>query len=209
MTRPILYSFRRCPYALRSRLAIYRSDKMVELREVVLRDKPAEMIAVSPKATVPVLVFPDGTVLEESYDIMQWAWPHRLPTVMQELIHLFDGAFKHHLDRYKYASRYAGADPTEHRDEAVAILSQLPLRADWLAGADPGFVDFALLPFIRQFRIADPDWFDHDLPMVGVRDWLHRFLVLPELDACMKKYPAWQADRLGILFPNKMSGEPL
>src|SRR4051812_31105758 len=125
---PILYSFRRCPYAMRARLAIAASGQRCELREVVLRDKPAEMLAASPKGTVPVLIDTDGRVLEESLDIMRWALGRSDPQAwleppsgsledMLELIARCDGDFKFHLDRYKYARRYQGADAGEHRQQ--------------------------------------------------------------------------------------------
>jgi len=200
MRDPILYSFRRCPYAMRARLALYVRRRSVELREVVLRDKPEDMRAVSPKATVPVLVLETGEVIDESLDIMTWAWPDGLDAETAAIIAQFDGPFKHHLDRYKYASRF-DADPSFHRDQAVAILDGLVLRQNWLSGLDPGFVDYAILPFIRQFRIADPVWFDETMPRPDLRDWLFRFLDLPAFEACMKKYPAWQQGQPGIRFP--------
>lgn len=200
MRDPILYSFRRCPYAMRARLALYVRRRSVELREVVLRDKPEDMRAVSPKATVPVLVLETGEVIDESLDVMTWAWPDGLDAMAAAIIAQFDGPFKHHLDRYKYASRF-DADPSFHRDQAVEILDSLVLRQNWLSGPDPGFVDYAILPFIRQFRIADPVWFDETMPRGDLRDWLFRFLDLPAFEACMKKYPAWQQGQPGICFP--------
>lgn len=201
MSRPIFYSFRRCPYAMRARLAIYLAQRPVELREILLRDKPEEMRAASAKATVPVLVLPNGTVIDESLEIMQWAWDTSIAPDRQAVISAFDGSFKFHLDRYKYASRYVEADRLYHRGQALAVLENTSLTANWLGGDAPDFSDYAVLPFIRQFRIADPHWFDHDMPLDGIRDWLLRFLDLPEFTASMKKYPAWRSGQLGIDFP--------
>ena len=129
---PILYSFRRCPYAIRARSAVVASGVAVELREIVLRDKPAAMLAASPKGTVPVLVLPDGRVIDQSLAIMHWALATADPLDWlaeedTDLIATNDGAFKHHLDRYKYADRHA-TDPLEHRAAATAILAELDTR---------------------------------------------------------------------------------
>ena len=129
---PVLYSFRRCPYAMRARMALLVSETIVRLREVVLRDKPDEMIAASPKATVPVLVLPDGEVIDESLAIMRWALGHNDPQHWLQgsdaeaaLIAEADGPFKHHLDRYKYPVRYDNVDPLEHRAGGQAFLEKL------------------------------------------------------------------------------------
>jgi glutathione S-transferase len=132
---PILYSFRRCPYAMRARLALAVSETVCIHREVALSNKPAAMIGASPKATVPVLVLRDGQVLDESLDIMRWALERRDPqgwleadsAAMQALIEANDGPFKYHLDRYKYAGRY-GVDPVEHRSAGLDILTGLDRR---------------------------------------------------------------------------------
>ena len=168
---PILYSFRRCPYAMRARMALVLCGQKVRLRELVLRDKPAEMLEVSPKGTVPVLILPDGRVIDESLDVMHWAVgqagegaPIAPPTDdMLALITENDGPFKGHLDRYKYATRYEDVDEVEHREAGavfVARLNEQLAMAGQLFGPEPGFADYAIFPFIRQFRVADPDWFD-------------------------------------------------
>ena len=205
---PVLYSFRRCPYAIRARMAIVGADVPVRLREIILRDKPAEMLAASPKGTVPVLVLPDGQVIDESLDVMGWALAQHDPdnwlaTRDDALIAQFDGPFKHHLDRYKYATRYAGADAVAHRDAALAILAGLEerLSAPWLAGVQPGFTDIAILPFVRQFRIADPAWFDQDLAQPNVQNWLAAFLQWPGFLAVMQKFPLWLSDGQEHMFP--------
>ena len=124
MSNPILYSFRRCPYAMRARMSLLESDVEVELREVILRDRPEHMMAISPKGTVPVLLLPDGTVIEESLDIMLWSLDESwLVGDWKDLIDVNDGDFKHHLDRYKYNNRYENVlSSEEHREHAVSIL---------------------------------------------------------------------------------------
>ncbi|WP_269748608.1 glutathione S-transferase [Sphingobium chungbukense] len=179
---PVCYSFRRCPYAMRARLALLASGQVVELREVVLRDKPASMLAISPKGTVPVLLLPDGRVLEESLDIMHWALGQNDPEHMlagedSTLIAANDGPFKSHLDRYKYASRH-GSDPMEHRDEAMAWLATLEMRLErsvYLTGDRQSLTDIAIFPFVRQFAATEPEWFAaQSLPRV--QRWLDGYL---------------------------------
>ena len=170
MTLPILYSFRRCPYAMRARMALILASKKCELREILLKDKPAQMLQVSSKGTVPVLQFPNK-VLDESLDIISWAMESPAPNVhtytaaeelsTQELIQLFDSKFKHHLDRYKYSSRY-GVDPLEHQEACKVILENLEAHINpspWIFGKQISLLDISILPFIRQYKIANPDWF--------------------------------------------------
>jgi len=208
---PILYSFRRCPYAMRARLALVASGQAVALREVVLRDKPAEMINVSPKATVPVLVLEGGAVLEESLDVMNWAlaeadpegWLEADRADMDELVAQNDGPFKHHLDRYKYANRYEGAVAEEHRTEASKTLSDLDARLagnDWLCGSRASFADYAILPFVRQFANTDRAWFDAQ-SWPHLQSWLERFLASDRFKVVMKKYPQWSAGDPEPTFP--------
>lgn len=205
---PVLYSFRRCPYAMRARLALLQGGKRVELREVVLRDKPAHMLALSPKATVPVLWLPDGRVIEESLDIMYWALPeaaNRQSHTERDLVEQNDTGFKHHLDRYKYSSRFSNADRIAHRDACVALLNGVEARlADtdggWLAGNAPGIADMAILPFVRQFRIAGEYWFDSNTTLPLMRSWLARFLAWGAFQAAMRKYEPWQPGTAGIAF---------
>lgn len=194
---PILYSFRRCPYAMRARMALLVSGVAYAHREVQLRDKPAAMLAASPKGTVPVLVLADGTVIDESIDMMRWALTQNDPGdwlafADAELVAEFDGAFKHHLDRYKYAGRY-DADPLAHRAAGLAILAELDNRLAGLAylgGAKPGFNDIALFPFIRQFAGVDAAWFATCAPR-WVREWL-AILVGSELfERAMVRVEPW------------------
>lgn len=173
-----LYSFRRCPYAMRARMALIVSGQQVELREVILRDKPAAMLALSPKGTVPVLALPDGAVIDESLDIMRWALHLRdhegwLEQNDDALIAANDGPFKQHLNRYKYATRY-GSDPLEHRAAGLEWLTELDARltsSDFLCGALRTLPDIAIFPFVRQFAATDQEWFDaQSLP--HVQRWL-------------------------------------
>lgn len=202
---PLLYSFRRCPYAMRARLALSVSETAVEHREILLRDKPQAMLDASPKGTVPVLVLPDGAVLEESLDIMRWALARRDPEnwlapgeAMDALIAGCDGEFKHHLDRYKYATRHA-TDPVEHRTAAGAFLARLESRLAGTAqlfGDGMSMADAAIFPFVRQFAQTDRDWFDaQDWP--GLKAWLAAHLASARFAAIMHKYPLWQASQDG------------
>jgi len=202
---PVLYSFRRCPYAMRARLALYVSGQVCEHREVVLRDKPEEMTTISPKATVPVLEIAPGNVLEESLEIMLWALEKNDPEGwltpetgtkedMLALIHRCESDFKPHLDRYKYANRYENADPLTHRTEAEKFLALLEHRLTEtvnLFGPSPSLVDFAIAPFIRQFANTDRGWFDQ-APYPALQAWLGGFIESGVFLAVMKKYPAWK-----------------
>lgn len=205
---PTLYSFRRCPYAMRARLAIALAKIEVELREIVLRDKAPEFLEASPKATVPVLVTADETI-EESYDIMLWALGHNDPehwldNVNHSLIKEADGPFKDALDRTKYATRFEDADPEVERLKANAFLIKLSehLRdAPHLGGTSPNLTDMAILPFVRQFANIDRTRFDSDMPH-SVTEWLDRFLASDRFQSIMHKYPKWVAGDPPTYFPN-------
>jgi glutathione S-transferase len=200
MAEPVLYSFRRCPYAMRARMALRISGASYEHREVVLRDKPPEMLEVSPKGTVPVLVAGPGEVIEESRDIMRWALSRSDPEGWLErddpaLVETNDGPFKHHLDRYKYATRYDAVDPAQHRDAALDILRKLDerlSRSAYLCGDTRGFVDIAIFPFIRQFANANRDWFDAQ-PLPHLQTWLAGLIVSDLFAGIMAKHPQWVA----------------
>ena len=209
---PILYSFRRCPYAIRARLALRRSGMAVALREVVLRNKPAALLAASPKATVPVLQLPDGTVLEQSLDIMRWALVRHDPDgwlrdeeqgATQALIDLNDGAFKQLLDRYKYAPRHPERPAHAYRDEAVAMmLSPLNERLGqhrFLLRDTPSLADMAIVPFVRQFASVDAAWFDA-APLPHVRGWMNGIVTSPLFESVMPKFAAWQPTDPDIAF---------
>ncbi|GAA0274985.1 glutathione S-transferase [Alteraurantiacibacter aestuarii] len=196
--RPVFYSFRRCPYAMRARLALQNSGIAIEHREIVLRDKPAHMLEISPKGTVPVLLLPDGRVLEESLDIMRWALALSDPEgwlsgTDDALIAANDGPFKQHLDRYKYPSRFDGADPLEHRAGGLAILQDLEQRLaqqPFLCGPTRSFTDAAIAPFVRQFAHTDRDWFvAQQLP--ALQAWLESYLASDLFTAIMAKHPIW------------------
>ncbi|WP_435202766.1 glutathione S-transferase [Qipengyuania sp. 902] len=199
MAEAILYSFRRCPYAMRARMALHVSGLAYEHREVVLRDKPAAMLGVSPKGTVPVFVTTDGEVLEESLDIMRHALAQNDPEGWldrgdQALVAANDGPFKHHLDRYKYASRYEDVDPEQHRASAVEILAELDRRlaaTPHLCGDKRGFADIAIFPFVRQFANHDRERFDADL-MPHLQAWLEGLVASDLFAAIMKKHPKWE-----------------
>ena len=206
--RPILYSFRRCPYAMRARMAIGSSGVSVELREVVLRDKPAEMLEVSPKGTVPVLVLADGRVIDESLDIMRWAlWQNDpdnwLARAEPALVAMNDGPFKAALDRYKYPHRYEITDAEPHRQEGWRTLSELETRlADqaYLAGESPGFADIAIFPFVRQFAATDPIWFNRHAAK-PLKRWLAALTTVPLFETIMQRFPKWQAGDPEVIFP--------
>ena len=212
---PILWSFRRCPYAMRARLAIAAAGITVELREILLRDKPLAFLAASAKATVPVLQCADGRVIDQSRDIMFWALDQHDPDGWLAPVHAdgdhvevffarLDGAFKMHLDRYKYASRFNPDEAIAHRRWGAATLAdfeQVLTAQPALSGSHPGLLDFASLPFVRQFRIADSYWFDTQ-PWPHLHRWLADFLGSPRFAAIMRKYSPWQEGAPGVSFPS-------
>ena len=194
---PVLFTFRRCPYAMRARLALAISQTRCELREVKLSAKPAAMLEVSPKGTVPVLVLPDGAVIDESRDVMRWALAIRDPEGWlarddPDLIATNDGAFKHHLDRYKYFDRH-GVDPLLHRAQGLEFLHELNRRVaikGQLCGSIRGFADAAIVPFVRQFAAVDPMWFAaRDLPHLKI--WLAGQIESCLWQAIMLFHPPW------------------
>ncbi|WP_239019670.1 glutathione S-transferase [Sphingomonas suaedae] len=200
LTDPILYSFRRCPYAIRARLALAVSGTAVEHREVRLRDKPAEMLAASPKGTVPVLVLPDGRVIDESIDIMRWALARSDPEGWlagddAELIAANDGPFKAHLDRYKYPERFA-ADEVDHRAAGLAMLQGLEKllgERAYLGGERFGLTDAAILPFVRQFAAVDREWFAAQ-DVARVQGWLAAFVGSGLFDGVMVVREVWRSE---------------
>ena len=208
---PVLYSFRRCPYAMRARLALAVSGQTCRLREVVLRDKPSQMLEISPKATVPVLQLEDGTVLEESRDIMDWALGRSDPenwlagdvTAMRALVDECDGPFKQTLDRYKYPNRYDLPDGLEYRAKGLVFLEKLNTLLDGKPNlfGEISYADAAIFPFIRQFANTDRAWFDGlDLP--NLQRWLATHLEGPLFASIMPKYAQWRAGDEEPLFPS-------
>ena len=212
---PILYSFRRCPYAIRARLGLAYAGVSCELREIVLRDKPAHMLEISPKGTVPVLLLPDGEVIDESRDILMWALAQNDPddwlyggsesyaSLAGRLIDQNDDRFKPDLDLYKYADRHPEGEGLAARERAMQMLGEwngVLAQQTYLSGARRGLADVALFPFVRQFAHVNRDWFyDQDLPHV-IR-WLTHFLEWPVFTAIMKKLPVWDGESDGIPFP--------
>lgn len=194
---PILYSFRRCPFAIRARLALAISRTTFELREVELAAKPAQLLEESSKGTVPILVAPDGQVIDESLNIMRWAlenndpegWLDRLD---HELIADNDGPFKHDLDRYKYSGRNI-ADSLAHREGGLKFLLKLDARMSgnhWLAGASRGMTDAAIVPFVRQFASVDRDWFEAQ-SLSHLRPWLDRYCKSDLFQSIMLRVAPW------------------
>lgn len=205
---PVLYSFRRCPYAIRARMAIAYAGISVELREVVLRHKPETMLALSPKGTVPILQLTSGGVIDESLDIMVWAieqcdqdgWldeSKHSPADSSTLIAWNDGEFKYFLDRYKYADRFPEHGQNHYRTKALVFLDELERRlstCDFLCSADLSFTDIAVFPFIRQFAAVDKDWFEAS-DYRSVARWLSRLLESDLFIHVMQKYKPWSPEK--------------
>lgn len=202
---PVLYSFRRCPYAMRARLALHFAQQAVEHREVVLKDMPQQMIDISPKATVPVMQLPDGTVIDESLDIALWALEQQDPSNllgslaqlsdMLSLINDNDNDFKGWLDQYKYADRYPEQTPEYYREQGELFLEKLENRLShhpYLFGVEIRLADIAIMPFVRQFAHVDKKWFDAaDYPFL--QNWLQSWLASDSFEGIMHKHPKWTA----------------
>lgn len=203
-TQTVLYSFRRCPYAMRARLALRVSGVVYEHREVSLKAKPVQMLAASPKGTVPVLCLPTGEVLAQSVDIMVWALQQNdaqawLPTSVDAWaqthagIALNDGDFKTHLDRYKYPQRWGLIDGKAHREKAAEVLMHWQARLQsrgFLSGTQWGLLDACVAPFVRQFARVDRAWFDAQ-PWPELVNWLTDFENSEAFADVMHKYPLW------------------
>lgn len=198
MAYPLLYSFRRCPYAMRARMSIVRKEYQVELREVVLRDRPNQMMEVSPKGTVPILVLENGTVIEESLEIMQHVLDWTLSDEEQHWISRNDDEFKFHLDRYKYPNRYDNVDEIEQRNAASSYLSDLDNRLGEMPAMSEPLSD-ALFPFVRQFANHNREWFDAQ-PWSNIHSWLSNNLNSEEFSTCMKKFKQWQQGHEPVIF---------
>ena len=199
-------------------MALYLSKTVVELREVSLRDKPQSMLEISPKGTVPVLILDDGRVIDESIEIIEWCIKKKKNIFTETLnndqelftedaIKLFDEKFKFHLDRYKYATRYEDVDEILHRESCVEILKTMENKisnkiffyTDYL-----NKIDICILPFIRQFRIANPEWFDHHIELPKVQKWLDNFLKSSILEEIMVSHEVWKKNNPAIFFPTNL-----
>jgi len=198
--KPLLYTFRRCPFAIRARLAIKVSGVAVDMHEVSLRAKPKEMLECSPKGTVPVLKFADGSVLEQSLDIIHWAlslndpenWLDSDPDASAEIMALIkqnDESFKPALDLYKYAARFPEHSEAYYREQAEPFLAELNTRLSqdgYLMCGRYTLADMAIFPFIRQFRNVNPDWFyaSHYHHLIA---WLDRLIGSELFQSIMQK----------------------
>lgn len=209
---PILYSFRRCPYAIRSRMSLYKSGFIVELREIELKNKPEQMLEASPKGTVPILVLSDGTIFDESIDIMEWAldksdpdgWLDADEAEMKFLIDRNDNKFKKALDRYKYPGRYLNEDCIGAREVCAEILNDLNNRLkrhQQILSDNIAMADIALFPFIRQCAFVDKEWFNN-LPVPRLQQWLQEHLESTLFKTIMMKFKTWsQGDQPTLLRP--------
>ena len=198
---------------MRARMAIAISGLQVEFREVILKDKPPSMIELSPKGTVPVLSLSSGKVIDESLDVIDWALKLNDPDNWlrsnqsersSKLIHINDNEFKHHLDRYKYSKRYDNEDPLAHREKCLNFINELEEQlscSQFLYDDKISALDISILPFIRQFRIADMEWFD-SLAKPNIQNWLMKFLESKLFKSIMIKYDKWEEGDEKIFFPS-------
>jgi len=201
---PILYSFRRCPYAMRARLAISLSGIKVELREVVLREKPRQMLELSPKGTVPVLICHDDQVIDESFDIMIWALGNDFFKIEEcELVKHCDENFKPWLDRYKYPNKYNDNTQEFVLENAMKFLELLEKKLEkniFLFGNNRGFADIGIAPFIRQFAHVDIEWF-LSLKYPKLINWYKEFVDWHVFKSIMEKNPKWADNQPIVFFP--------
>ena len=225
MKHNILYSFRRCPYAIRARWALLNTNQLIELREVDLKNKPVELIEISKKATVPVLKTKLNQIIEESLDIMIWSIKRSNMYELlgdnnndddesQEIFNLIeinDKVFKYHLDRFKYASRFNYKDLETHRDAGIKILISLNNRLRvfatkgkplFLINAKETLADWAIWPFVRQFRIADIDKFDQNNDIRFLRIWLNYYFTHNKYPIVMKKNLTWKNQSEPLILGN-------
>jgi glutathione S-transferase len=213
-TLPILYSFRRCPYAMRARLALLVSGQTCELREVVLAQKPAALLEASPKGTVPVLELPDGQVVDQSLEIMLWGLQRHDPQCwltanglhlddMLTLVSRCDTEFKFNLDRYKYPHRFGLPNGESHRTAGALFLNDLNTRLSrhaQLMGDSPSLADAAIAPFVRQFAHTDDAWFAAQ-PWSALQAWLTAFENSSAFQQVMLKFERWAPDDPRVQFP--------
>jgi glutathione S-transferase len=216
MTLPILYSLRCCPYAMRARLAILLADQKVLLRDIVIKNIPAEMLAASPKATVPLLILDDGLVIDESLQIMLWALtindPNNLLCTKQEnalatMLHIInrnDDEFVYSLEKYKLTARHHDISEICHRQQCELFIETLEhalSKHEYIMSNMPCLVDYAILPFIRQFARVDRKWY-LQAPYPNLRRWLEKHFQNPLFSKTMKKYPQWVENRNDLIFPD-------
>jgi glutathione S-transferase len=214
MTLPILYSLRNCPYAMRARIAIFKAQQQIELRDVVLSEKPEEMLIASPKGTVPVLVLPDNHIIDESLSVMLWALNESDPNnllhsddvvalpKMLSLINQFDDEFKACLEAYKCAKRYRENNIIECRQACEHFIQLLELRLTqhkFLFADNESLADIAILPFIRQFARVERQWYLQS-PYPKLQQWLNQYLQSPMFSKVMTKYPLWLESRAVTVF---------
>ena len=211
---PVLYSFRRCPYAMRARLALQYSGVKVELREVALRDKPDTMLRLAKNATVPILELPEGRIIEESWDIIIWATRQNDPDLWlgadesnlfesEMLIEMNDYSFKTDLDHYKYADRYPEYPIEHYRTQGEEFLQDLEdtlSQSKYLLGEAISIADMGIFPFIRQFAFVDKAWFDQ-APYPKLQVWLQELLDSTLFKSTMMKLPAWKQGDEPVIFP--------
>ena len=208
---PILYSFRRCPYAMRARLAIKASGIIVEIREVELKNKPKEFLSISPKATVPVVCISSKQIIEESLDIMEWALKINDPLKLlkyeklnrieiHNILNKLENEFKQNLDRYKYSSRFDLPSPKLYRDKNLQTLNEfnnLLQNNKGICSSHLSLLDYAVFPFIRQFRNVNSVWFD-SLELKFLQTWLYELIDSDEFSSIMKKYEIWNPNQKPI-----------
>lgn len=213
---PILYTFRRCPYAIRARMAVANAGIVCQLREVQLKNKPSQLVEISAKATVPVMLLPDGCILEESLDILHWAlkqgdigsWKDftaNQQSVMDGLIRQNDSTFKMDLDRYKYADRFPEFSRETYRSRAENFLVGLEKRLEkdeFLFGQSNSYADIAIFPFLRQFSKVEPSWFQA-APYPQLRVWLKLQTENALFEVVMQKYAPWSPSDPMVLFGSK------
>ncbi len=214
MTTPILYSLRQCPYAMRARLGILHAQQVVELRDIDMNNKPQEMLSISPKGTVPVLELNKGSIIDESIEIMVWALTQSDPSnllysydqnqlpMMLELIENNDITFVGALQKYRAASRYHDDNETECRDMCCEWLREIEQRLSqhaYIMGKTPSLVDYAILPFIRQFSRVDKKWYAQ-APFPYLRGWLVNHYNDPTFSKAMVGYPKWSINSDPVLF---------
>ena len=198
---------------MRARLGLLFAELQVELREIILKNKPAQMLAISPKGTVPVLQIFDGTVVEESREIMAWALEQQDPQGLLDakvlhqanaLIEQNDNEFKHWLDRYKYADRHLEMTQSEYRQRGEAflqILEELLTKNPYLLGDNVTIADIGIMPFVRQFAHVDRDVF-YSLPYPNLQLWLQHWLEHPFFLQAMTKFQPWQEGDDVVVFPS-------